>query len=204
MIDLSREISQQSPREMEFYTTLGDAWGNSGKPKQAIAAFEQAISRSPNSVTALQSLAEAQKASGHLSQSEETLQRALRLAPENANVLVSIQHPRYRLGRVRLAALEKMQKAVALNPDLPGAISAWPACLLAAGQIDPAVAASQQRPQHRSLRCRHLQSGRPFAGRNRQTPEAAFRFRESNAASSRLWTLSLRLCLDAGSSESIR
>ena len=54
LTDLSRELSQRPAREMEFYTTLGDAYRNSGDPKQAAAAFQQAVLRSPDSVTALQ------------------------------------------------------------------------------------------------------------------------------------------------------
>jgi tetratricopeptide (TPR) repeat protein len=143
VIDLSHEISQQSPSEIEFYTTLGDAWRSSAKPKQAVAAFEHAVSRNPNSIIALQSLAEAQKTSGQLLQSEQTLQRALRLAPKNANVLYQYSNLDTRLGRPD-AALEKMQKAVELNPDLPGVYLSLAGLLAAAGQIDRAEVASQR------------------------------------------------------------
>jgi tetratricopeptide (TPR) repeat protein len=143
LIDLSREISRQSPPEAEFYTTLGDAWQNSGKPKEAAAAFEQAVRRSPNSLPALQSLAEAQKNLGELSQSEETLQRATRIAPANASLMYQYSNLDSRLGRNE-AALEKMQKVAALNPDLPGVYLSLASLLAGAGQLDLAVAATQQ------------------------------------------------------------
>jgi tetratricopeptide (TPR) repeat protein len=140
--DLVRGISQTPPREIEFYTTLGDAWRSSGKPKQAAAAFEQAVRRSPNSVLALRSLADALAASGELSQSEETLQHTLQIAPANANLWYQYSILDTRLGRTG-AALEKMQKAVALNPDLPGAYLSLATLFAGAGQTDLAEAASR-------------------------------------------------------------
>jgi tetratricopeptide (TPR) repeat protein len=178
VVELSREISQQLPSEKEFYTTLGDAWRSSGKPKQAVAAFDQAVSRSPNSVTALQSLAEAQKALEELSLSEQTLQRALRLAPANANVLYQYSILDTRLGRPD-AALEKMQKAVALNPDLPGVYLSLASLLAAAGQIDLAEAASQRAlsidPYDAAT---YNLTGRLLAGTGK-APEALFDFEKA-------------------------
>ena len=78
---LSREMSRQPPREMEFYTTLGEAYRNSGDAKQAAAAFQQAVLRSPDSVTALQSLSGSLQGMGEVQRSEETLKRALRMHP---------------------------------------------------------------------------------------------------------------------------
>ena len=33
----------RSPREPEFYIVLGDAWQSAGKPREAVAAYEQAV-----------------------------------------------------------------------------------------------------------------------------------------------------------------
>jgi tetratricopeptide (TPR) repeat protein len=138
--DLSREMSQRPPRETQFYTTLGDAWRNSGKAKDAAAAYQQAILRSPNSLTALRSLAGAQKALGEMVQSEETLKRALRVAPADANVWYQYGMLDSGLGRTD-PAIEKIQKALALDADLPEGYTTLAGLLQAAGQSRPAETA---------------------------------------------------------------
>jgi tetratricopeptide (TPR) repeat protein len=143
LADLSREMSQRPPHEMEFYTTLGEAWRNSGKPTEAAAAFQQAVTRSPTSVTALQSLAGALKASGNLARSEQTLNRALQLAPRDANVWY--QSGLLDAGQGNTAsAIEKVTKAVTFNPDVTEGYSTLAGLLLAAGQVDPAATAVQR------------------------------------------------------------
>jgi superkiller protein 3 len=143
LADLSREMSQRPPREMEFYTTLGDAWRNGGEPKEAAAAFQHAVLLSPTSVTALQALAGALKASGDVTRSEGTLKRALQLAPQDANVWYQYGMLDAGLGRTG-SAIDKVTKAVSLNPDLTEGYTSLAGMLLAAGQVDLAAAAAQR------------------------------------------------------------
>jgi tetratricopeptide (TPR) repeat protein len=143
VVELSREMSRRPPPQMEFYTTLGDAWRNSGKPKEAAAAFQQAVLRSPTSVTALQALAGALKASGDVTRSEETLKRALQIAPEDANVWYQYGMLDSGLGRTG-SAIEKVTKAVTLNPDLTEGYTSLAGLLLATGKVDLAAAAAQR------------------------------------------------------------
>ena len=63
--ELAREIEKQKPREAEFYIVLGDAWKNTGKPREAIAAYEQAVRLRPDSVRALRAMAAALQDSGN-------------------------------------------------------------------------------------------------------------------------------------------
>ena len=178
LADLSREISQRPPREMEFYTTLGDAWRNSGKPKEAAAAFQHAVLLSPTSVTALQALAGALKALGDVTRSEETLKRALQLAPQDANVWYQYGMLDAGLGRTG-NAIEKVTKAVSLNPDLTEGYTSLAGMLLAAGQVDPATAAAQRAlvidPYDAAA---YNLSGRMLASRG-QNSEALFDFEKA-------------------------
>jgi tetratricopeptide (TPR) repeat protein len=175
LADLSRELSQRPAREMEFYTTLGEAYRNSGDAKQAAAAFEQAVLRSPDSVTALQSLAGAYKASGEVERSEETLNRALHIAPSDANVWFQYGMLDAGLGRTG-SAIEKVRKAVALNPDVPEAYTSLTGLLLATGQLDAAEAAVRKAldidPYDAAA---YDAAGRVLASKG-QTPEAVFDF----------------------------
>jgi tetratricopeptide (TPR) repeat protein len=175
LADLSRELSQWPAHEMEFYTTLGDAYRNSGDVKQAAAAFQQAVLRSPDSVSALQALAGAYKASGEVERSEETLKHALQIAPSDANVWFQYGMLEAGLGHTG-SAIEKVQKAVALNPDVTEAYTSLASLLLATQQLDPAEAAVRNAlnidPYDAAA---YNAAGRVLASKG-QTPEALFDF----------------------------
>jgi tetratricopeptide (TPR) repeat protein len=102
----------------------------------------------------------------------------LRLAPENAKVLYQYSILDSRRGRSD-AALEKMQKTVVLNPDLPGVYLSLASLLAAAGQIDSATAASQHAlsidPYDAAT---YNLTGRLLAG-NGKAPEALFDFQKA-------------------------
>jgi superkiller protein 3 len=91
----------------------------------------------------LQLLAGALKASGDVRRSEETLKRALQLAPEDANVWYQYGMLDSGLGRTG-SAIEKVTKAVSLNPDLTEGNTSLAGLLLATGQVDLAAAAAQR------------------------------------------------------------
>jgi len=138
--DLAREMNQHPPREMEFYTALGDAWKNSRNPKAAVGAFEQAIRLKPKSVTALQLLAASLKTLGNVSRSEQMLNRALHLAPQDADIWYQYGILEAQLGRTG-SAVEKVQKALALDPDLPEGYMTLASLFVREDQRDPAETA---------------------------------------------------------------
>ena len=74
---LAAEIAKQQPARPEFYVELGEAWLNAGNPRNAIAAFDQALKRAPNSSVALVDLAGALTQSGQNARAVEVLKRAL-------------------------------------------------------------------------------------------------------------------------------
>jgi tetratricopeptide (TPR) repeat protein len=116
VVELARLIGVRQPREPIWHMQLGDAWLASGEPLKAVAAYEQAVRLSPRSVSALQALARAFKASGQAARSAETLEKAIRIAPSDARSW-------YQSG-VLSSDPEKMQKAIAIDPDLPRELDA--------------------------------------------------------------------------------
>lgn len=141
--ELARLISLQQPREAEWYIQLGGAWLASGEPVKAVSAFELGVRRKPQMVRGLQSLANGLKAARQPGRSAEVLQQAVQISPADAvswyqsGVLAS------ELGRMG-EAIERIQKAIALNPDLPGGFTTLAAIESAAGQGDRAEAASRE------------------------------------------------------------
>jgi len=176
--DLAREMNQHPTREMEFYTSLGDAWKNTGNPKAAVAAFEHAIRLRPNSVTALQSLAASLKTLGKVSQSEQMLNRTLHFAPLDASVWYQYGMLEAELGRTG-SAVDKLQKALALNPDLPEGYMSLASLFVREAQLDHAETALQRAlsidPYDAAA---YNVMGRVLAGKN-ETSTALYNFQKA-------------------------
>ena len=143
LADLAREVARVRPGNSEFYLVLGDAWKNSGKPQETIAAYEQALRLRPDFPRGLLNLASALKSAGQFARAGETVKRALTVAPSNAAAWLQSGAIDFALGRTD-AAIEKMEKAIALDPELPGEHTGLAELLLATGQTDRAGAALQE------------------------------------------------------------
>jgi predicted CXXCH cytochrome family protein len=141
--DLARETARVRPGNSEFYMVLGDASQSSGKPREAVAAYEQALRLRPDFPRGLLNLASALKGTGQLPRAEETLKRALAIAPSNPAAWLQSGAIDFALGRIE-GAVAKMQKAIALDPELPGEHAALAELLLATGQADRAGGALQE------------------------------------------------------------
>jgi len=77
LLRLASEIAAQQPSRPEFYVELGEAWLNAGQPRSAVAAFDQALKRAPNSSVALVDLASALTQSGQDARAAAVLKRGL-------------------------------------------------------------------------------------------------------------------------------
>src|SRR5260370_19647362 len=129
----ARLMALQPPREPEWYIQLGDAWLAGGEPVKALTSYERAIRLRPQSAPGLQSLAKALKASGQASRSAEVLQHAIRIAPSDARSWYQFAVLASELARTA-AAIEKIKKAIALDPDSPGVHTALGGLQAAAGR----------------------------------------------------------------------
>lgn len=127
---LAREIARQKPAESEFYVVLGDGWRNAGKLREAASAYEQAVQLSPKSLNALRSLAAVLASDNQVVRAAEVLKRAVQIAPSDP---ISW----YRYGMLD-NAVEKIRKAIELDPSLPEQSRSLAEVLAKAGQ--PALA----------------------------------------------------------------
>lgn len=99
-------MGEIKPSEAEFYMVLGDGWKSAGEPREAAAAYRQALAIEPASARALRSLAGVDSA-----HAEELLARAVAVAPNDPESW-------FRYG-VLTSSAERIQKAIALDPWLP-------------------------------------------------------------------------------------
>jgi tetratricopeptide (TPR) repeat protein len=130
---LEREIARQKPKEGQFYIVLGDALQSAGRPKEAVAAYEQALRLKPRSLRALRSLAGALSAEGQVPRAKQILDRAIQIAPSDPESW-------YKYGLLDSDA-GKIEKAIALDPSLPEKSRELGEILLRKGDIDRAAAA---------------------------------------------------------------
>lgn len=88
-------------------------------PRGALDAARSAVSEDPLSAQALLTLAAVQRAGGHDGLARETLERAVRLQPSNAQTWLTLGE--FNLVSDPRAALQELGAAIYLNPELIGA-----------------------------------------------------------------------------------
>jgi len=134
---LSAEIATQKPAQAEFYVELGQAWLSRRNPAKAVAAFEEAAKRKPDSPVVLLNLADALTQTGQYTRTVAVLNHALKAAPADPLLW-------YQLGIVRSAAgreadaIAAFEKSVELDPDLAEAHNLLGAALAGKGEMDRA------------------------------------------------------------------
>jgi predicted CXXCH cytochrome family protein len=124
---LAAEIAAQQPSRPEFYVELGEAWLNAGQPRNAVAAFDQALKRAPNSSVALLDLASALTQSGQNARATEVLKRGLSAGLSDPLLW-------YQLGLADHDA-GAFEKALALDPGMAEAHNALGELLAGSGNM---------------------------------------------------------------------
>jgi Flp pilus assembly protein TadD len=136
---LSAEIARQKPANAAFYVELGQAWLAARKPLNAIAAFEDAGKRRPDSSVVLLNLADALTQAGQTTRAVATLNHGIKIAPSDPLLW-------YQLGVTQsaaekdAAAIAAFDKAAGLDGDFAEAHNALGAALAGRGELDRAEA----------------------------------------------------------------
>ncbi len=134
---LAAAVSQQKAPRPEVSIELGQAWLNVRNPKNAVAAFDEAVRHRPDSPVALLNLADALTEAGQRARAAAVLRHAVEVAPEDPLLW-------YQFGLTNLAssndteALKAFRKAVELDPDMPEASNMLGTSLASSGDLDGA------------------------------------------------------------------
>jgi tetratricopeptide (TPR) repeat protein len=124
----------------EVEATLGELKLRTGQPKQAVSAFEKALSAQPNSFDALLGLARAYDESGELTRAEVTYNRAISLQPSYFGGYSKLAGFYFNHGRFREAA-DSFRRVTELTPDNAKAFSNLGGTLLQLSEFDQALQA---------------------------------------------------------------
>ena len=113
---LSAEIERQKPAGHEPYVELGQAWQASGKTANAIAAFEQALRRKPDSIFTKLSLADALTRSGQTARAITLLSASVKASPSQPLLWYQLGVAQAKAGNAP-AAVEALTTSLSLDPD---------------------------------------------------------------------------------------
>jgi tetratricopeptide (TPR) repeat protein len=117
---LIQAITKERPDAPEFYLELGQALSKSGKVKEAIGWYEQALRHREGFHPALRELAAAFLTSGNLARAVEVGERASAQQPPDTVALTNLGNAYLRLGNADRAR-QILERALTVDPDLPEA-----------------------------------------------------------------------------------
>jgi tetratricopeptide (TPR) repeat protein/TolB-like protein len=104
------------PQSVDVNITLGELWRQTGRYKEANAAFLRALSQQPNNADAVLGSAEAYKAAGDLRNAESAYKQAIQLQPNYWGGYNKLGAFYYAAGRLE-DAVAMFQRVVKLVPD---------------------------------------------------------------------------------------
>jgi predicted CXXCH cytochrome family protein len=114
---LAAEVLKSKPARAEFYVELGQAWLSAKNPRNAVAAFEEAVKREPKSPVALLNLAEALTRAAQKARALEVLESGVKTAPDDALLWYQLGLAHSNANRP-MDAIAALEKATALDPLL--------------------------------------------------------------------------------------
>ena len=138
-MDSYRKALDNDPECAAAYSRIGELTAKSGKPDEAIAPLQKALSLNPDDVRGRDSLAAALALSnGRSAEAIDFAEKALRQDPEDVALHVNLAIALYRTGRLD-EAVEHLRQAALLRPNDATIESNLGTTLLGSGRIDEAI-----------------------------------------------------------------
>jgi predicted CXXCH cytochrome family protein len=140
LTQLSAALKKFQPERAEYYLQLGDTLRTAGKFQEAVAAYEEAVRREPESTFALERLALCLPLVNQAPRAESLLRQVLQRRPGAAPTWVQLGLVELQQGKTA-DAIAAFEKAIQLDPDLPDAYNLAGAVWLETGESSRAEAA---------------------------------------------------------------
>jgi tetratricopeptide (TPR) repeat protein len=141
-VELTRSALRASPGNAQLWTLQGVAFAGKGDGKQALAAFQQALKISPNSVAALAGAAQIEY-EAHNREAVPLLERLLELRPGDPTAHAMLAVLEYQNGDCT-KAVPHFDKASKLLDSQLDALHAYATCLAKLKRLDEAAAVLQR------------------------------------------------------------
>ncbi len=138
--DRARSLLPDLP---EVNVTLGELYLRTGRPREALAAYQRALSAQPNNFDATLGLARAQDSSGDPGRAEETYKRAIALQPAYFGGYSTLAGFYFNHGRWAEAA-DTFGRVTRMTPDNVRAFANLGASYFALGRFDRALEVFQK------------------------------------------------------------
>src|SRR5262249_3508076 len=135
---LASAIERYRPERAEFYFALAEAWQNSGDLSKALPLYREAVRRNPRLTLGWQKLGSALRRSRLYGESVEALKRA------DSPIAWHELGLTYRAQNKMTDAVAALQKAAALDPEMPEVHSNLGIVLLTSGEHRRAEAAFRE------------------------------------------------------------
>ncbi len=145
-VEAGASARQLDPEDPEVDVTLGTLYTRTGKPREALAAFERALAAQPEHFDALLGLARAQDAAGAAPAAEATYRQAIALRPAYWGGYSKLGGFYYARGRYEQAAA-MFKRATELAPDNARAFSNLGGSYQSLGDFPRALAAYEKSVQ---------------------------------------------------------
>src|SRR6266852_6563056 len=141
-VELSRSALRESPNNAQLWTLEGIALASKGDSKEALAAFQQALRISPNSIAALAGAAQIEYEAANRD-AVPLLNRLLQLRPGDPTGHAMLAVLEYRQGNC-VAAAPHFQKAGELLDSQIDALHAYATCLVKLKRLEDAATVFQR------------------------------------------------------------
>ncbi|HVF60682.1 MAG TPA: protein kinase [Thermoanaerobaculia bacterium] len=145
-VEAGASARQLDPEDPEVDVTLGTLYTRTGRPREALAAFERALAAQPEHFDALLGLARAQDAAGAAPAAEATYRQAIALRPAYWGGYSKLGGFYYARGRYEQAAA-MFKRATELAPDNARAFSNLGGSYQSLGDFRRALAAYEKSVQ---------------------------------------------------------
>ena len=145
-VEAGASARQLDPEDPEVDVTLGTLYTRTGRPREALAAFERALAAQPEHFDALLGLARAQDAAGAAPAAEATYRQAIALRPAYWGGYSKLGGFYYARGRYEQAAA-MFKRATELAPDNARAFSNLGGSYQSLGNFRRALAAYEKSVQ---------------------------------------------------------
>jgi len=115
---LEADINKYSPKQANYYATLGRTYAKAGDSQNAIRWLEEAVNRNPSNHATIRDLVEALVSAGDLNKAKTVMEPIVNSLPPDASLLTNLGNVYAQQGDWS-AAESTLRKSLSIEPEFP-------------------------------------------------------------------------------------